>query len=700
MHHFHLHKDINSIAMSAEEAQAMTKVNSSIKMLCAAEEIKKDLELTMKPYANWEEFLTPGPISIAILGELIFISAAEAFQVKLNTAGKTFRFLRHPESFHACLMQLSDQGWKAFNKAHKNMDQIRLNTLTAPKHLASAVQVLSRDPKVIKAMLPSRLNSIKKVAEQCQCLAASVEEEFASLIELVQELLEFCASSRTEHHAALDQVKQTLAESQFRKEAAAKEKKRVDSQFSEISTKMEEVHANYRKAVKMIPTGKNLVGVYVTQSLLDLTNRLATELVTMGLTEPLSLAIEITETAAHHIKKNVQKSKPSSSPAEDAGNSSGDPTGIYLKGMEMVLASTLLQDLVSESGAIDTSKLPNANAQNSSSADCKLMFQNSLSKIEQQEDCSTKKTALKLCQQGITTCERLEEVAKCEKPDEAQLESLGAAIKEQNANVLTYLADIKRSTNVPALTPQPPNLTNAADLEKVQEGLSKLVLDQARMKVEQTEKQLNYTREEYQRMSEKKDKVTQDLDEILVTMMKCQVKEIDYDTTLKLLVTGLDALSQVKEQWAKMSNFFQMMSNLIAVSLNDTLTQFTSDSEACEAFPGYSEDSFIKDMIYTEAFQACNIANLCHMISGTYVEISQKHLRDQVTSLETYINLSPSDPMFNVKRTKLQEGYTATKEAVNQLVVKNKQEFEMQLQQRIDNINSTLKDMLPLTEGQ
>eukprot|EP00061_Rhincodon_typus_P016867 g45305.t1 len=680
--------------MSAEGAQVVAKVNSSINILSAAEEVKADLEMIMKPYANWEEFLTPGPLSIAILGELIFISAAEAFQVNLNVSGKTFRFLQYPGSFHACLMQVSDQGWKAFNKAHRNMDQIRLYSMLAPKHLASAVQVLSRqDPKVVKAMLPSRLNSIRKVSEQCQQLAVSVEEEFTSLIELVQELLEFCASSRTEHHASLEQVKQTLAESQFRKEAAEKEKQRVEAQFSDMCVKMEEARAVYRKAMRMIPTGKNLVGIYVTQSLLDLTNSLATELVTMGMTEPLSLALEISETAARHIKKKVQKKKApgSTDEDEDEGESLGQSTSVYLKGMEMVMASALLQDLVSEKGTIDTSKLPSDSSQSGNSMDCKLMFQSSLSKIEQEGDCRAKKAAVKLCEDGVTMCEKLEEVAKIEKPSEAQLESLATAIKEQNANVLKYLSDIKRSTNTPAFAPQPPNLTQAANLEKVEEGLSKMVLDQACFKVEQAKTQLDSTREEYQKMSETKEKVTKELDEILITMMRCQVKEIDYDTTLKLLVIGLDALSQVKEQWAKMSNFFQMMANLIQVSLTDTVTQFTSDSEAYEPFPGYSEDAFVKDMIYTEAFQACNIANLCHMISGTYVEISQKHLRDQISSLETNINMKPNDPMFNVKRKQLQEGYIAAKEAVNQLVMKNKREFEIQIQQRIDSINSTFK---------
>ncbi|XP_051868638.1 uncharacterized protein LOC127568669 [Pristis pectinata] len=681
--------------MAAEEPQALAKVNS-VMMLGTAEEVKRDLELIMKPYANWEEFLTPGPVSIAILGELIFISAAEAFQVKLCTAGSPVRFLRHPGSFHACLMQVSDQGWKAFNKAHKNMDQIRLYTLAAPKHLASAVQVLAREPKVVKAMLPSRLNSLRKVAEQCQGLAASVEEEFATLIDLVQELLEVCASSRTEYHDRMEEVKRTLEESKVRKAAAEKEKKRLEAQFTETCVRMEEAHALYQKAVKTIPSGKNLVGVYVTQSLLDLTNSLATELVTMGITEPVSLALEVTDVATQHFKKKLQNKKAAGSqdPQAEADKGHVSWASICLKAMDMMMASALLQDLVSDSGTVDPGRL------GTSSSDCKAMFQSSMEQVELEQECKAKSATLELCQGGISVCERLEEIGQCEKPTEAQLQSLATAIQEQNAKVQGYLSDMRKSSNTPAIAPQPPNLSSIAKVEKVQEGLSKMVLEQACFKVEQAKCQLDISRENYQKVSENKDKMTKDLDEVLLTMMRCQVKEIDYDTTLKLLVTGLGALSQVKEQWAKMSNFFQMMSNLIKVSLNDAVTQFASDSEGCELIPGYSQDSFVKDMIYTEAFQACSVASLCHLIAGTYVEVSEKHLRNQVTGLETNINLSPSDPMFNVKRTKLQEGYIVAKEAVKELVLKNKEEFETQIQQRIDHINSTLQEVVPLAVKQ
>ncbi|XP_062911498.1 uncharacterized protein LOC134350351 [Mobula hypostoma] len=678
--------------MAAEGPQALAKV-SSMAMLDAAEDARKDLELIMKPYANWEEFLTPGPVSIAVLGELIFISAAEAFQVKLGPAGGSSRSLRQPESFHACLMQVSDQGWKAFQQAHKKMDQIRLYTMMAPKHLASAVQVLARPPSVVKAMLPSRLNSLRKVADQCQGLAASVEGEFAALMDLVQELLELCAASRTECHHQAKEVGQALEEARAQKAAAERDKGRLEAQFAEACARMEETRALYQKAVRAIPSGKNLVGVYVTQSLLDLTSSLATELVAAGLTEPVGLALEITNTATQHFKKKLQDKKA----AAKGDGGPGSSAALCLRAMEMVMGSVLLQDLVSDSGTLDPAKL------GTTPSDSGAMFQSSRDQLEQEPEGADRNAGLELCRAGVELCQRLEQLGQAEKPSEAQLQELASAVQEQSTKVQAYLLDVKKSIKAPAIAPQPPNLSSATGVgkvEKLQEGLSKMVLEQACFRVEQAKSQLDTSRENYQKVAESKEKVTKELDEVLLTMKRCQVKEVDYDTTLKLLVTGLGALSQVKAQWAKMTNFFQMMSNLIQVSLNDAVTQFASDSEGCELIPGYTQDAFVKDMIYTEAFQACSVASLCHLIASTYVDVSAKHLMDQVTSLETYISLSPSDPLFNVERSKFQEGYTVAQEAVRQLVLKNKEEFEAQIQQRIDRINSTLQEVTPLAMKQ
>ncbi|XP_007902377.2 uncharacterized protein LOC103185592 [Callorhinchus milii] len=689
--------------MAAEDSQAVAKVTSGMMDLGMAEDVKHDLELIMKPYANWEEFLTPGPISIAILGELIFISAAESFKITLSPdRASEPGLLKHPESFHASLLQVIDQGWRAFNKAHKNMDQIRLYSLTAPKHLASAVQVLGREPAYVKAMLPRRLQSIKNIADECVQLSSAAEEEFSLLLQLIQELLEACAGARTSYQEKESQVQLVLKEAKLRKKSAEEKKFQADIQFTQMCKDLEEARKTYTKAVKRIPATKTLLGVYVTQTMLDMTNRIATELVTKGLCEPVSLAVEVGETAVQCLKgiKDRNKAKEGGEAADNAETSTGPPPiSICLKAMEMLLATAALQHFLAADGSLDHSKLAapvgKDEDEDEDAGICRPLFENALSKLETEDDCGPRKEALLLCSEGIATCKRLEEMRKQEKLEETETKQVALDIKDLSTKVRKFLSGTKGSSKAPSIAPTPLNLANVINTEKNEEGLAKVIQEEACFKVEQAKCQMDITKQEFDKMSEKKDQANKDLDEILVSMMKCEVKKIDFDETVKMLTAGLKALSEVKEQWAKMSNFFQMMSNLIKVSLKDKMEEFANESEALQAIPSYSLSSFDKGMIYTQVFHACSIANLCHMISGTYVEISQKYLRDQVSGLETHMHLSPSDPMFNVHRSGLQEAYKKAKEAIHALVEKNKQEFEMEIQQRIGVFNGALKGILP-----
>ena len=75
--------------------------------------------LMMSPSMNWAEFLTPAPLSIALLGQLMLIAGEKDFSLENQRPEKGFQFIQNPESFRACLVQVSNTGWRAFNEAHK-----------------------------------------------------------------------------------------------------------------------------------------------------------------------------------------------------------------------------------------------------------------------------------------------------------------------------------------------------------------------------------------------------------------------------------------------------------------------------------------------------------------------------------------------------------------------------------------------------
>ncbi|XP_071333561.1 uncharacterized protein [Trachinotus anak] len=191
------------------------------KSLTAAAQMQETTQMLMQPNANWEAYLTPAPLSIAILGELIFISSCDDFSINKNPPPGGFKYIRYPDSFRACLMQICNSGWHAFNEAHKNMDQIRIHTSTVPDSMKAAVYILfNASDKVINTLLPNQLKNLRTIVDNCVTLADSVENEFSDVINLIQDLLEACVNAEYFYGDELEKVKMKLEEIKFRQQEA------------------------------------------------------------------------------------------------------------------------------------------------------------------------------------------------------------------------------------------------------------------------------------------------------------------------------------------------------------------------------------------------------------------------------------------------------------------------------------------------
>lgn len=75
--------------------------------------------LMMSTSMNLAEFLIPAPLSIALLGQLMLVAGEKDFSLAMQRPDQGFKFIKHPESFRACLVQVSNFGWRAFNEAHQ-----------------------------------------------------------------------------------------------------------------------------------------------------------------------------------------------------------------------------------------------------------------------------------------------------------------------------------------------------------------------------------------------------------------------------------------------------------------------------------------------------------------------------------------------------------------------------------------------------
>ncbi|KAF4080837.1 hypothetical protein AMELA_G00175680 [Ameiurus melas] len=645
--------------------------------LTTAEEMRNQTKLVMQPYANWEEYLTPAPLSIAILGELVFISSKDDFSINKNPPKDGYKYIRYPDSFRACLMQVCNSGWWAFNEAHKNMDQIRLHTMAVPDYMKTAVKILFQgNDEVVEAHLPDQLENIRVIADDCLELASATEKRFTDVINIIQELLEACVNAEYFYGEELDSIKKKLEEAKLRKQTSEEAKTRSEKAMKSMEEKLKEAHESYNKAMNSLPSGWEMIGM-------DLV---------AGLTESITTLVNGTTvfTLLRGGSKSISGTKKIK--GQESAVDNVDVINIYSKSAEILTCTETVQKFVKEN-TINWKDLYDQKNKVTITAFQAEQFKRIKESLEKSPNCQAKEKAQKIFDEGIEICEELAKYAPEGKCEDATTKKLIERIRKLTESARSFDSRSKDITKSPALTPKPPMMyEEESKSEKMR--ASERASENARFKIEQSHAQLDKTREIYEKSVENMEKNQKELTDILITMRNCEVKEIDFNTTIKMLVKGMDAMGRVKEQWEKMVHFFQMVSNIVKTSLTRTLKDFLSTSEKTQSL-SYNSKLFSKDLLYNQAFQATNIANLVHMISTTYTEVSTKHLMDHVSSLGKLMVMDKEKPEFLSERLHLQNSCDEAQKAILRLVLKNKDEFERKSAARLEKIDKELLAILP-----
>ncbi|KAM3845034.1 uncharacterized protein M6D78_002872 [Vipera latastei] len=643
-----------------------------------AEEVRKETELMMKPHANWEEYLMPGPISIALLGELACIAAGQGdFAINLAPPEGGYRYMRYPDSFQASLMQVSNSGWHAFSIAHKNMDGIRLLSMSVPEQIKMIIKTLFQDDlTLIDALLPGQLSSLKSIANECSSLAKAVDSKFNDVICLIGELLEVCMSSKSQYEQGLAQTKHALEDLKLREKAAEEAKAKAEEYFKEIKNRLTDTFDDYRKAVDSIPTGWNSV------------------VLEMASTVRETMTVSIASLTSMLSFNGIKLHSPINSVSEEELESRDDfiaMNNICVLSGQMLALVDALKTVVDDEGNIDMDLLYNKKHNEIKTVWTRKKAEQLLEKIKKERKCSLKKLAVKICKNIIEISSMLTETAESGNINQEKL------LKKMNTlsnDIVVFDSRSKCCNRTSPFGPMAPNMAKSQKNAQ-EDSLLSSVVKNSLLKTEQTKEMLKMSQEEYQKSFDNLKQQNKDLLDVLSEMRKCEIKEIDFEKAKNMLIKGLDALGRVKEQWEKMVRFFQMISNLIDSCLNIRLTEFVKSAEDLPQIPNYSHQDFVIDMIYKQAFNASNIAHLVHMISETYTDVSSKYLMDKVGSLSRLISMDPSDPQFQMERVKLREGCDNAQKAIEDLVIKQKKEFEYNIHARVAKINSELKAVLP-----
>ncbi|TSX99883.1 hypothetical protein Baya_13935 [Bagarius yarrelli] len=384
--------------------------------LTTAEEMRNQTKLVMQPYANWEEYLTPAPLSIAILGELVVISSNTDFSINKNPPKDGYKYIRYPESFRACLMQVCNSGWGAFNEAHKNMDQIRLHTLAVPDYMKTAVKILFQgNNEVVQALLPDQLENIRVIADDCLELATSTEKRFTDVINIVQELLEACLNAEQFYGEELNDMKKKLDEAKLRKQSSEEAAKRSEHAVKLMEKQMEEAHESYSKAMDSLPSGWDLIGMDLVESL--------TQGITTLVNGIASMAPQMLSMGSFALKNQITAPKSSADCI--------DEINIYSKSAEILSCTENIQGFI-KGNTISWKELYDQKHQKTKTSFYEEQFKRIKQSLTESTSCEAKSAALTLCETAIGICEELAKFAPEGQCEETKTKELIGQIKNLN----------------------------------------------------------------------------------------------------------------------------------------------------------------------------------------------------------------------------------------------------------------------------
>lgn len=166
---------------------------------------------------NWEQFLTPVPVSLGVLASLIASSGlTDDFRLDERTPVGGFRYMEHPDSFRRSLLQISHESYAAFLAAHTNMEKIRMSTLAAPAYMKEAVKILSRGRmSYIRNRFHRPLKVVKKMIDDNVIWSSEVANRFDRLANLTDEVHLTVISSNTEKTTLRSDLVSKQSESQL-----------------------------------------------------------------------------------------------------------------------------------------------------------------------------------------------------------------------------------------------------------------------------------------------------------------------------------------------------------------------------------------------------------------------------------------------------------------------------------------------------
>jgi hypothetical protein len=642
---------------------------------------------------NWEHLLSPAPLSVSVLGDLMVLSSvAQDFSLEKGRPENGFKYMEWPKSFRATLVQISNTGYTTFLKAHTNMDQIRLHTMAVPAQMKEATTILfSRNPAVIEKFISLPLQRVLSSSQSCVTLSQDVVDGFESLISLTMEVIAVSTATK-----GISEVEQANINRQLKTANATLAEKRnmkdlIEKEHTEMKVTLEKNQQIYEKTLDGIPTGWQTVSMNFVGGIANFFSRKLNSALGEEGTSP-SVPPE------SHSGKVAESVDSSSSDSDRYYNDKYRSKNIQCLQKPNILDSIIdIQEMANRLDQRDEEFKP-LNLATNGGFKPKEDFMALRGISNQHFKCSPVEDSVKSLRSLLITLKKYfselakphQEVAanKMQAANTAEEENeipvttatkpmslLESAIKDLEAvKELTHWIRAKASegkqpiqSKSPLSPPTPKGGLpgdNAVANARFKVTQATEVLRQARESAESTRAQMIQVNNEYIQYMEK--------------AQSLHIESVSYDEIIKMLSEGLDILSKLKGHWDKLNRFFLTINNLIKITMDTELRMFVKKLESAKDVKILTDDMGLQltaNLIFESAMKANQASFFVYSMSSLYVKVSDNHIMDSLASLDNMINMDPKKHDIQSVRNKLLTKCKKDSEEIIKLVLDEKQKL-------------------------
>ena len=691
------------------------KIEKGVASICKGDDKRNDTMMLMNKEASWDQFLTPAPYAIAILGELILISADTDFSLEDKPPKDGFQLLRYPNSFRASLVQVSHSGWEAFNEAHTSMDQIKLHSANVDTHVKNAVKFLLKgSPQEVEHMLPLCLKKIEKISDESLRLAENIEVRFITTMKLIAELLEACTNTKGIYETKIKETAAAIRVAKCEEGAAKKEKEAMDQRLKTMEKDVKEAQNDFKDAVSSMPKASDILQLSLVDSMVEGVRAITSipstfkSVLKTGVKGMASIAtgpyhmIYARSLEGHSMDIDMDSNEEEDSVVVDKKTMDVrvSENKIYAQVEKMNDSIKQLAYLIWGNG---DEKCPEPNKSEivkGSLTEIQFMLQQCQNHVNRENKSrNLQKKVMDICRNGITICKEM--AALTRSMSASSDDKILCMSKEVGALLclsepLAVKARVKLDKN--PLDNKPPHLAKMPTQSR-SKSMATAAREEARFKVDLAKETLKDARNRQDKAYEEMKVSNERLTKVLKELEMLDYQKIDFDTIRETLVKGIQALAEVRAEWGKMVRFFQMLSNIVKCSLNASLVDFVDSSKVGQSrtLGGAPLSDAFRDVIFEQATQANKVAFVVHTIAKTYTQVSEKYLMDRVNSLDKLIALDPQKDGHKIRsgRMALHSGCRQAQEAIKVMVMEEKENFHSRIDARIARIEREVGSLIP-----